>query len=234
MCKILKFFNSFVCALLISNCAPHYTVCVDSIGSGYGNGVKYFLIPGKKREPSDDLKYKEFSSYVHHALQQKGYVKSSNSKDADICVVINYIMSAPWSHDYSYSSPVYGQTGVSSSYTTGSLYNYGNRTAYSGITTYTPTYGVVGSRQNSGTMIRFTSVIKVTAIDLNVYRRTNKEEPLWTTTIASTDAEGDSRQAFPVMVAAAAPYFGVNTGREVSVSISERDKRVAAVKGASP
>jgi len=229
--KKITFFGYVVSALLISNCAPRYTVNVDSIGSGVSDGVKYFLISGKKREPSDNLKYNEFSSYIHRALQQKGYVKSSSVNGADICVMINYIMSSPRSYDYNYSTPVYGQTGVSSSYTNGSLNTYGNSAAYSGTTTYTPTYGIVGSQQNSGTMTLFINVIKVTAFDLKDYRRTKKEEQVWETTIASTDGHGDSRQAFPVMVAAAAPYFGKNTGREVSVSIAEDDKKVTAVKG---
>jgi hypothetical protein len=191
-------------------------------------------MPGRVREPSDNLKYKEFSSYIHQALQLKGFVKTSSVRNADICITTNYMMSCPRSYDYNYSTPVYGQTGFSSSYTNGSLQSYGNSATYSGVTTYTPTYGVVGSRQNSGTAIHFTSVIKITALDLNAYRRTNKEEQLWVTTISSTDEQGDDRQAFPVMVAAAAPYFGVNTGREVTINIAKNDKRVTAVKGLNP
>ena len=49
------------------------------------------------------------------------------------------------------SVPVYGQTGVSSSTTYGTVTMYGNYGIYSGYTTYRRTYGITGYRAQSYT-----------------------------------------------------------------------------------
>jgi len=49
------------------------------------------------------------------------------------------------------SYPIIGQTGVSSSSTYGTIQSYGRYGTYSGTTTYTPTYGVVGTGVASNT-----------------------------------------------------------------------------------
>ena len=128
------------------------------------------------------------------------------------------------------SMPTEVQTGISSSHTYGWLHSYGNSATYSGTTTYTPTYGVVGSRQHTGTYINFTRYISLDALDLKIYRGSKQEKQIWKTGIFSTGHSGDLRRVFPVMIAAAAQYIGENTGKKIEVRLSEDDARVKAIK----
>ncbi len=218
--------------LVCSGCAtmPHYDVRIDSISSGQPTARKYFLFPGKKGVNPGDLQFQEFATYTHRALEQKGFIKTDGLDEADIAIFLYYDISDPSQHQYSYSTPVYGQTGVSSSHTYGSLYSYGNSATYSGTTTHTPTYGVVGSRQYSGTYVTFTRYISLNALDLAAYRKAEEEKQVWKTDIFSTGSSGDLRKVFPVMLAAAAQYIGDNTGQKIKVTLYEYDQRVKAIK----
>jgi hypothetical protein len=222
----------FAVLLLCSGCAsmPNYDVRIDSISSGQPTCQKYYLFPGKEGVSAGDLQFQEFATYTHRALQQKGFVKTDIATDADIAVFLYYNISEPSEHQYSYSTPIYGQTGVSSSQTYGSLYSYGNNATYSGTTTYTPTYGVVGSCQHSGAYITFTRYISLNALDLAAYRKSEEEKQVWKTDIFSTGSSGDLRKVFPVMLAASVPYIGENTGEKIKVTLYENDQRVTAIK----
>ena len=72
------------------------------------------------------------------------------------------------------------------------------------------------------------------AVDLDEYRETEKEIQLWKTTVTSSGSSGDLRQVFPILVAAAKPHIGSNTGKKVKVILSEGDKRVTEIKGLNP
>ena len=75
--------------------------------------------------------------------------------------------------------------------------------------------------------------ILLTAYDLQELINTKKEVQLWQTTITSTGSSGDLRRVFPVLVAAAKPYIGTNTGKKVKVVISEDNKTVLEIKNSS-
>ena len=232
----MKISVSSVLPLLVSvvvcaGCATQrYKVHIDSINSGQSGKQKYILVPGKKGVSPGDLQFREFAAYTHRALQQKGFIHTERLDEADIAIFLYFIVSEPSEHQYSYSTPIYGQTGISSSHTYGWLRSYGNSATYSGTTTYTPTYGVVGSRQHTRTYVNFTRYISLDALDLKVYRSSKEEKQIWKTDIFSTGHSGDLRRVFPVMIAAAAQYIGENTGKKIEVRLSEDDARVKAIK----
>ena len=62
------------------------------------------------------------------------------------------------------SYPIFGQTGTSSSYTTGTVTSYGNTATYRGTTNKTPTYGVVGSGASTDTV--FKRYLNIDIIDI--------------------------------------------------------------------
>ena len=143
-------------------------------------------------------------------------------KSAELAVFLSYGIGDPEKSEYSYSLPVWGQTGVSSSYTSGSVNVYGNSGTYSGTTTYTPSYGVTGYQNIQGSNTTFTRHAFLTAYDLEEYRRTEKEKIIWDTRIASTGSSGDLRLVFPIMIAAAIDHIGTNTGKMIFVSLGKR------------
>lgn len=54
---------------------------------------------------------------------------------------------------------------------------------------------------------------------------------LWETDIKSTGSSDDLREVFPVLVAAATPYIGENTGKSVRITLSDNSKEVKFIKG---
>lgn len=219
---------------LLQACAvgPQFHVNVDSISAPEAaSKSKYVLLPGVKDVEVGDLQYREYAAYVERALTSKGYTKTSSFAEADIAIFLGYGIGDPETRQFTYSLPTYGQTGVSSANTYGTVNTYGNTATYSGTTTYTPTYGVTGSTTHTGTQTTFFRYMWLDAVDLDEYRKTEKEIQLWKTTVTSTGSSGDLRQVFPILVAASKPHIGSNTGKKIKVILSEGDKRVTEIKG---
>ena len=227
----------FICLglLLCSGCGPQFSVNVDSISSGeLLSNSKCIVLPADPNVAANQLQYKEYTVYVKRALANKGYVVTDNSDEAEVAVFLSYGISEPHESIYSYSSPVWGQTGVSSSHTTGTIHSFGSGMAsYSGTTTHTPEYGITGYTSKIGTRITYNRFMILDAYNLEEHRKTQKEVQLWRTKAISTGSSADLRQVFPVMVAASSEYIGENTGKQIKLVLYENDKKVQNIKGLS-
>lgn len=219
--------------LLLAGCAvgPRYDVTVSAISDGQNSGETYALLPSDPDISPTSLQFREFAGYVERALAIKGYTPAENPEQADLAIFISYGIGDPRQHRYSYSMPVMGQTGVSSSSTYGTINTFGNTATYSGTTTYTPTYGVVGYQQYSGTKTTYFRHLSLTAFDLRHYNMTGEPLQIWRTTVGSRGIVNDLRRVFPILVAASLPYIGVDTGQNIRMVISERSPEVLKIKG---
>ncbi len=152
-------------------------------------------------------------------LSMKGFVSARNAEEADVAILLFYGIGEPQTTQYSYSLPVWGQTGVSSSHTYGTATAFGNTASYSGTTTYTPSYGITGYTSHVGTKTTYFRYALISGYDFEAYKETKKEIQLWKTTATSTGPTGDLRQVFPLLVSASAPYIANNTGKKVPVQL---------------
>lgn len=101
---------------------------------------RYAFIPLKGQESS--LEYATYQELIRAELAKHNFKEVDASK-SDVIVAFNYGIDS--GKEELSSIPIFGQTGVSSSSTYGTLNTYDNYGTYSSTTTYTPTYGVVGS-----------------------------------------------------------------------------------------
>jgi hypothetical protein len=133
---------SFITILALSGCSSRlrYISDVNSIAlTDQSIGKRYVLLPGNERVTPDDLEFSEYAQYVGLILAPLGFTKAATEQEADIAILVSYGIGNPQSHQYSSSIPVYGQTGVSSSTTSGTIMPLGGGMAsYSGNTTYMP------------------------------------------------------------------------------------------------
>lgn len=123
--------------------------------------------------------------------------------------------------------PVWGQTGVSSSKSSGAINFFGNIPNYSGSTTYTPTYGVAGSSTHMGTEVFFAWYIIVSGIDLEKFKETGKIEDaqeIWSSKVNSVGASGDLREIYPILLIASQEHVAGNTGKKISYNIREDEQ----------
>lgn len=220
--------------VLMLGCAGgnRFLVKVDAISSPkISNEKKYILLPGLKDVRPNDLQFQEYADYVVRALKSKGYIRVKEPDDASIAIFLSYGIGEPKEHLYSYSLPVWGKTGVSSSTTQGTMTALGNNVSYHGTTTYTPTYGITGYKSHTGSYTSFFRFLILDAVDFKVFKQSEKIKEVWKTTVTSTGTVGDLRRVFPVLVAAARPFIGRNTGHQIDLKVSEKDKAVLKIKG---
>jgi hypothetical protein len=211
---------------------PMYSIKVDSITSEQLTTKRnYILLPSNEGVNANDLRFQEFSRYIKRSLAQQGLREANDFESANIAIFFGYGIGDPQDTPFSFSLPIYGQTGGGTS--TFSATTYGSRgysTTHGSISSM-PTYGIVGSQSFSGTITRYFRYLVMDCFDLDVYRQNKTMQPIWKTIVTSSGRSGDLREVFPVLVTASVPYIGTNTGKQIRVDIYENDNRVKQIKG---
>ncbi len=236
MNRFLALMIFVACTLLVGCAIPKYSISVDSrVGDPEytAPGRKYAILPANKDVNLNDLEFREFSSYVAKALQQKGFAVVPSSVEADVVVFLGYGISEPKSETVTYAQPVFGQTGVQSSTTYGT-YNSGSGT-FSSTTYNTPTYGVTGYVPITATHTYFIRKMLLVAYALENRGKDFKlDKQAWRIIAVSVGGSGDLRVIFPVLVFAAKDYFGADSQRAVTLEVKETDKDLAEFSGKTP
>lgn len=199
---------------LLSACAPvrsHVSV-FHELDAGI-TGTTYALVPFKEQEGS--LEHKTYEQTVRQELNAKGFVEAPLDQ-AKVVVFISYGIDTGKQVVTSY--PIFGQTGVSSSQTYGTVQSYGGYGTYSGSTTYTPTYGVVGSGVRSRT--EYTRFLKLDILDRSVTLKEQKIKKLYEATVISSGRSGQMAAVLPTMIKALFEDFPGKSGSTRTVDRS--------------
>ncbi|MBN1435971.1 MAG: hypothetical protein JW936_02755 [Sedimentisphaerales bacterium] len=210
-------------SLLLAGCSDHYTVSIDSINNGsFDPDQLCYIDSGMPGVTVDDLYFKEFSIYVQRALESIGYIVVDNLDDAEVLVLMDYKMSGPQQQSYTTDRPVYGQIGVAM-----------GGGCCGGGRFYRPTYGIIGTVPVTHYYTTYEKHISLTAYDWLEKVNNDTDVMLWDTEIVNVGRSDDLREIFPIMIAAANPYIGTNTGQRVEVELEEDDDEVEFIKGIS-
>lgn len=231
---IFSFLFSILIFSLSSCSSTHYVVEVDSYGSdSYLIEKKYFLSSADTTINENNLQYIEFSNYLRKALNQKGYSESQKPDEADLVVFFNYGISDPETFQRTVYLPTWGQTGVSSTNTSGTIdvNAYNNKVNYNQKTTSTPKYGITGYRPENQTITQYLRYLTITAYDFNAYKENGSQKIIWNVNITSSGTSSDLRKVFPYLIVAGKNYYGQNSGEKKKIIIKERDYRVKELKG---
>lgn len=209
-----------------------FQVQIDTISAANSQDLNHFiLIPVMQGVTKDDLQYQEYASYVKKALEDKGFIEASSEDEANLAILVSYGISDPKEIQVTRHIPIWGQTGVSSSSTTGNVNVHGNSANYSSTTTNTPTYGITGSVPVNSTQVLYTRYLLLTAYDYVVFKNTKQERQVWKSFAVSTGPSGDLRRVFPYLVIASRPYLAQNTGQQITVEIYENTPELATLVG---
>lgn len=192
---------------------------------------RYFLTPGNEGVNEGDLQYREFAAYVDRAMAYRGFTKVIDPKAADIAVVLQYGIGDARTVVRTYNLPIFGQTGVSSSRTTGSLSpGYGGSANYNATTYNTPTYGITGTMQRQVEETTYSRFMMLSAYDWQEFGRTQKESQVWKISVNSVGPSGDLRMIFPLMLGATLPGIGKSSTGMLVGHIGDQDDNVYIVK----
>lgn len=218
----------------VAACAsnPPYSVNVNSIADSTAGPIgTYTIIPLDESVNHTDLQFREFARYVRSSIPRSMGHYVEPDADPDAVVILAYGIGDPATEVSSFSIPQFGQTGISSAQTFGTMSSYGNHGTYSGTTTFTPTYGITGYSTHIASQRTYSRHIALFAYDL----KSSGGEPrqIWQTVIQSRGSNDDLRSVFPIMIAAAGPTIGSNTSESQRITIRENDPKVSALRARS-
>lgn len=220
MKKILLFCMLILFCCAFSGCANQYNVNVNGITAGPGVTVgSVCVIFPADANFAQDLAFNEFSAYVANALIKQGYRVTNSANNAQTGIIMSYGVGDPIERVQ--SSPSIG-LGTSFYHGWGHGWGWGFAPSFyiplNDITSYT-TYGCY---------------LNLAAYNITEYMQTGQVNYLWQLAVALRSSSSDLRAMMPVLVAAAEPYIGHNTGNQLVVKISADDPYVQELQVLGP
>lgn len=245
MKKITQFGGAIGIALSLSACGTLYKMDVAAYSSTDNDlGNTYVILSA---DPKMDVKSPEFelhAAQLERALEPKGFERVPEDKvqDAALGIYVSTNISDPSKRFHQVTTPVYnpgaGELGNTRGQNT-------DANAQTGRPQGTPDFpppepDVIEGLETKGfgTTV-YTKRLKLRAVDLQRFLQDIKTKgrenaapiEVWSVDIESTGQPNDLSEVIPIMIAAAQPYMADETDEIVRVSLSETDKRVAAIKG---
>jgi Domain of unknown function (DUF4136) len=171
------------------------------------------VLPAQE-EKAGTLEFAAYAKFVEDGLRREGFQVVSVGEPAELITFFGYGIDQGRDELYSYAIPQFGQTGVRSSQTFGTVQSYGSGAAYSGTTTYTPSYGVTGWTPQVRTRRLYTR-----AIVLHIYDISQGDEPvkLYESTVTSRGSSGTMGEVIDEIVASLFQDFQATGVRTTSV-----------------
>lgn len=220
------FLSLLACLTLLTACSsyPTYNVSVDAICAPTAfKKKKYVLLPEGNSVKANDLQFQEFAAYTENALEERGFERADTIDSADVAILLSYGISEPEVLEYTCSVPIWGQTGGSSTQKSGKSTSSHGSTTYTENTTHTPSYGIIGSKNEVRRSTRYTKHMTLSARSLANYKQSgslDEAEELWSTKTSSSGSSDDLRRIFPVLLVAAKPHIGRSTHQKLHLILT--------------
>ena len=180
--------------------------------SAAASGLKYSAMPLKAQEGS--LEHKFYEGLVKSELDKLGYVETP-ADAADVIVFLEYGIDDGKQVVSSY--PIIAQTGSTTGFTSGTIRNSAGRyVTYSGVTTYTPTYEVIGTGVTSQTV--YTRFMRLDFLDPGELRN-GKVRKVLEAKVFSAGSSGQLATVMPIMIQALFQTFPGKTGSTRQVDL---------------
>jgi dihydrodipicolinate synthase/N-acetylneuraminate lyase len=96
--------------------------------------------------------------------------------------------------------------------------------------TFVPTYGVTGYTSGTYTQTTYSQFAIIEAFDSSDAEQPSASQ-VWRVDLESIGQRNDLRQGLPIMLAAAMPYIGSNSGQKLELELDEDDDAVQFLKG---
>ncbi|HNY80585.1 MAG: hypothetical protein RBS72_19735 [Sedimentisphaerales bacterium] len=195
----------------------------------------YYLVPAMRDVSEQSLQFQEYAGYLHRVLQDKGF-SVADPNEAELLVFVSYGLGAPQTSYSTFTTPIYGWTGGGTRTYSETTRGPDGTSHVTGTVTDAGRYGVVGAESHLTTHTTYPRYLFLGAYDARKLRQSNGQDPVevWNTAVVSTGSSDDLRAVMPIMIAAAADYFGGNTGSKIKKTMFPGNRKVKWVKGESP
>jgi len=211
-----------VMLLFLCSCTRTYYVDVDTyadrkqIPNGFPPGSSFVVLPD---ETDVGAFSKEMTQKIDQMLEDRGYDVVSANK-ADYYLVFKTSMT---SAESTVCVPIY--TPGSSQTTTGNVYGSRGHASYSETTKSSGTTDYVNQSYTY-----FIRGVGLHVYDAHTYRKHKKEDLIWSGIAISSGSNSDFRDVVDYLLVSVFKYFGDNTKKSVSMTISADDERVEKLR----
>ncbi len=213
--------------LLLAGCTPYYQFQVDSIADkSVGLGESFIVVSGNPDLHEGNLRFIEAKNYVVKAMEGKGFYESRSLQNADMILEINFGVGDPrevldvthypqtyWTHGRSYSVSVPVRNA------NGKVIGFERRIFREPSRSYTHW------EERIQRVTLYDKSLELKAFDNRTGNSVQAAE-LWGVNVRNTDTSPDLRYYLPLMLAAAIPYIGENTGVIQTVQLTDTDPEV--------
>ncbi len=217
---IQRLFVVLISVALFTGCAvaPRFTSDVTVFHQlAQPTGLTFVMVPLADQQSS--LEYESYSRLVAGELKRFGMKQVQTSDRAAVSVYMRYNIDAGKAVNSAY--PIIGQTGVSGSNTYGTVSRVGSIATVNAATTYTPTFGVVG------TGVR-TDTIYMRSLDLQIMDTTSlssgSPKKLYEAQVRSEGTSPQLARVMPYMIESLFKEFPGMSRAVRSHSIEEKSK----------
>ncbi len=172
-------------------------------------------------ELEESLEFRAEKPLVERGLAGLGLrvisLEEAKARGVDYAVFFGYGANSGREQLYSYSIPTYGQTGVSSSVTSGTMNSVGPTSNFSATTTYMPQYGITGHQNHIGS----TTVYDRTAV-IDIWKMQAGSDPIkvYETTVNSSGSSQQVTAVLDEMIAALFKSFWQQGSRTESIAMN--------------
>jgi hypothetical protein len=168
----------------------------------------------RSKEQQESLEHKAYEEMVRQQLARREFREVSVAQ-ADLAVFLSYQIDN--GREVVSSYPLFGQTGVASSYTYGNIYrSYGGYSSYSGTTTYTPTYGIVGTETTSDTV--YTRKVQLDMLNRPLLDQ-GRVSKVYEGKVVSSGSSGQLNRVMPYLIQSLLQDFPGNSGTTKTVTL---------------
>jgi len=220
MTTIARFLGAACCCLWLVSCAsPRVESTIETHHrlSSADHGKKVIVLPADEAK-AGSLEFAEYAKLVEDGLRREGFEIAANGEPPDLVVFFGYGIDQGRDELHSYALPQFGETGIQSSQTFGTVqsFGYGSGT-YSGTTTYTPTYGITGWTPQVGTRQVFTRAAILHIYDLSLGPEPTK---VYETTVVSQGSSSALGEVIDEMVVSLFEDFQASGVRTTSLAMT--------------
>lgn len=193
------------CTVLKARVSSFHTIPADTAG------LTFSVVPFEWQEGS--LEFRTYEERIISEMGRKGF-EPTTFDQAQYVVFLAYAIDD--GRNVAYSYPIFGQTGVASSSTYGTVTSYGNTATYSGTTSYRPTYGVVGS--GVGARTEYTRVVRLEILDKEALLAGNIQK-IYEGEVVSSGSTGQLSAVMPTLLSALFRDFPGTSGKSTSIQL---------------
>ena len=165
-------------------------------------------------ETNNSLEFKHYKERIEQKLVVAGYSIAKDTTEAQFIAIVSYGIDTGKTSIV--STPIFGQTGGGTTYSSGTVYGYGSSASYSGTSYTMPTYGMVGT--TTGSFQVYTRAIAIDIVEVQRLKTDNFNK-IYEIRAKSTGSCSVIAGVFDEMLEAIFKKFPGESGKSITIEI---------------